>query len=74
MFTGKDLRRECGYRLRQQTEDLQVDEVRRQASEAHGVFFSVEEALAVLMRIELDAEALANLAMVEETKRGKEHE
>jgi hypothetical protein len=54
--------------------ELQVTEVRRHASEAHGVSFSVEEALAVLMRLELDAGALADLPMVEETKRGKEHE
>jgi hypothetical protein len=71
MFTGKDLRCDCGYRLQQQTVELQVAEVRRHASEAHGISFSVE---AVLMRLELDAGALADLAMVEETKRRKEHE
>lgn len=74
MFTGKDLRCDCGYRLRQQTEELRVDEVRRHASEAHGISFSVEEALAVLMRLELEAGALADLARVEETEPGKEHE
>jgi len=74
MFAGKDLRCDCGYRLREQTEELQVAEVRRHASEAHGISFSVEEALAVLMRLELDAGALADVAVVGETKRRKEHE
>ena len=74
MFTGKDLRCDCGYRLRDQPEELQVAEVRRHASEAHGISFSVEDAFAVLMRLELDAGALADLAVVEETERRKEHE
>jgi hypothetical protein len=69
-----DLRCDCGYRLRQPTVELQVTEVRRHASEAHGISFSVEEALAVLMRLELETGALADLAMVEETKRRKERE
>jgi hypothetical protein len=74
MFTGKDLRCDCGYRLRQRTVELQITEVRRHASEAHGISFSVEDALAVLMRLELDAGALDDLATVEEIKRRKEHE
>lgn len=74
MFAGKDLRCDCGYRIREQAEELQVAEVRRHASEAHGIAFSVEEALAVLMRLELEAGALADLATDEETKRRKEHE
>jgi hypothetical protein len=55
MFAGKDLRCDCGYLLREQTEELQVTEVRRHALEAHGLSFSVEDALAVLMRVELEA-------------------
>ena len=74
MFAGKDLRCDCGYRLRAQTEERQVTEVRRHALDAHGISFSVEEALAVLMRLELEAGAFADLAVVEETKRRKEHE
>ncbi|HET7129355.1 MAG TPA: hypothetical protein VFJ93_09810 [Gaiellaceae bacterium] len=74
MFAGKGFRCDCGYRLREQTEELRVTEVRRHAFEAHGISFSVEEALAVLMRLELEVGALADLAMVEETKRRKEHE
>jgi hypothetical protein len=74
MSTGKDLRCDCGYRLRQQAVELQVSEVRRHALEAHGISFSVEDALAVLMRLELDAGALDDLAAVEETEHRKEHE
>jgi hypothetical protein len=74
MFAGKDLRCDCGYRLRERTEELQVAEVRRHASAAHGISFSAEEALAVLLRFELEGGALADVAVVKETKRGKEHE
>ena len=72
MFAGKDLRCDCGYRLRGRTEELQVAEVRWHASEAHGISFSAEEALAVLLRLELDGGALADAAVVEETTPGKE--
>jgi Protein of unknown function (DUF1059) len=71
MFAGKDLRCDCGYRLRERTEELRVAEVRRHALEAHGISFSVEEALAVLLRLEL--EGSSDVAAVEETTRGKEH-
>jgi Protein of unknown function (DUF1059) len=73
MFAGKDLRCDCGYRLRERTEELQVAEVRRHASKAHGISFSAEEALAVLLRLEIEGGALADLVEVEETTRGKEH-
>ena len=66
MFADKDLRCDCGYRLRERTEELQVAEVRRHASEAHAISFSAEEALAVLLRLELDGRVLADLAVVEE--------
>jgi hypothetical protein len=72
MFADKALRCDCGYRLRGGTEERQVAEVRRHAWEAHGISFSVEEALAVLLRLELDDGVPADLAMVEETTRGKE--
>ena len=74
MFAGKDLCCDCGYRLRERTEERQVAEVRRHASEAHGISFSTEEALAVLLRFELEAGALADRTVVEETTRRKEHE
>jgi hypothetical protein len=72
MFAGKDLRCDCGYRLRGRTEEHQVAEVRRHAWEAHHIFFSAEEALAVLLRLELEGGVLAAVAMAEETTRGKE--
>jgi hypothetical protein len=74
MFAGKDLRCDCGYRLRARTEELRVAEVRRHASEAHAISFSAEEALAVLLRLVLEGGVLADLAAVEETTRRKEHE
>jgi hypothetical protein len=66
MFADKDLRCDCGYRLRGRTEELQVAEVRRHASEAHAISFSAEEALAVLLRLELDGGVSADLTVVEE--------
>jgi predicted small metal-binding protein len=72
MFTDKALRCDCGYRLRARTEQRQVTEVRRHAWEAHGISFSTEEALAVLLRMELEAGMPADLAIVEDTTRRKE--
>lgn len=72
MSADKALRCDCGYRLRARTEERQVAEVRRHAWEAHGISFSTEEALAVLLRLELDEGGPAGLAMVEDTTRGKE--
>jgi hypothetical protein len=54
MFAGKALHFDCGYRLRAGTEERQVAEVRRHAWEAHGISFSTEEALTVLLRFELE--------------------
>jgi predicted small metal-binding protein len=42
MFAGKALRCECGYEVRASDEDDFVEAVRRHASEAHGIAFSVE--------------------------------
>jgi predicted small metal-binding protein len=42
MFTGKVLRCECGYEVRASDEDDFVEAIRRHASEAHGIAFSVE--------------------------------
>jgi predicted small metal-binding protein len=73
MFADKALRCDCGYRLRGRTEEGQVAEVRRHAWEAHGISFSAEEALAVLLRFELEPdEAAARLAMVEDPTRRKD--
>ena len=75
MADHKFIRCDCGYRLGTRTEQRQVAEVRRHAWEAHGISFSSEEALVVLLRLELEPDEgeSARLAMVEDTTRGKEH-
>lgn len=45
---------DCGYRVRAASEQQQVAEVRRHAWQAHRISFSTEEALAVLLRLELE--------------------
>ena len=64
MADDKISRCDCGYRLRARTEQRQVAEVRRHAWEAHGISFSIEEALGVLLRLELEIDegAHADLA------------
>jgi predicted small metal-binding protein len=42
MFAGKALRCDCGYEVRASNEDALVEEIRRHASEAHGITFSLE--------------------------------
>lgn len=42
MFAGKAIRCECGYEVRASDEDTIVEEIRRHASEAHGIAFTVE--------------------------------
>jgi predicted small metal-binding protein len=75
MADNKIVSCDCGYRLRAQTEQRQVAEVRRHAWEAHGISFSTEEALAVLLRLKTDdGVLLARLPTVEETTPGKEQE
>jgi predicted small metal-binding protein len=74
MADDKSIRCDCGYRLRARTEERQVAEVRRHAWEAHGISFSTEEALAVLLRVELEVDeaAPAYLATVSDTASRKE--
>ena len=74
MADDKIIRCDCGYRLPAWTEERQVAEVRRHAWEAHGISFSTEEALAVLLRLELDVdeEAAADLATASDPASGKE--
>ena len=45
---------ECGYQVTATDEAGRVDEIRSHAQEAHGIAFSIEEALLVLLRSELD--------------------
>jgi predicted small metal-binding protein len=74
MADDKSIGCDCGYRLRARTEQRQVAEVRRHAWEAHGISFSTEEALAVLLRRELELHEgdLADLPTLEDKTRGKE--
>ena len=74
MADGKTIRCDCGYCLRARTEQRQVAEVRRHAWQAHGMSFSTEEALAVLLRgeLELDERESIDLAMAEDMTRRRE--
>jgi hypothetical protein len=74
MAADKVLRCDCGYQLQSRAEAEQLDEVRRHAWEDHGIVFSAEEALAVLLRLELELDEAppADVAMVEDTASGKE--
>jgi Protein of unknown function (DUF1059) len=47
----------CGFEARAEHEDALVAEVRRHASEAHGMALSHDEALLLAFRAELDATA-----------------
>jgi predicted small metal-binding protein len=42
MFAGKAIRCDCGYEVRASDEDQLVEGIRRHASEAHDIAFSVE--------------------------------
>jgi hypothetical protein len=74
MADHKVIRCDCGYRLRTRTEERQVAEVRRHAWEAHRISFSIEEALAVLLRLELELDETESTDLAEDTTRGKEQE
>ncbi len=53
MFADKALRCDCGYEVRASHEAAGVDEVRRHASEAHGIDLSVDLALDLVRRARL---------------------
>lgn len=46
---------DCGYRVRGATEEQRVADVRRHAWAEHRISFSTEEALAALLRLELES-------------------
>jgi len=48
------LRCDCGYQVIAPDEAGLVEEIRIHAEEAHGIVFSVEDALVVLLRSQLD--------------------
>jgi predicted small metal-binding protein len=45
---------ECGYEVTATDEAELVEEIRRHARDAHGIAFSVEDALLVVLRSELE--------------------
>lgn len=54
MPDDKGLRCDCGYEVTARDEATQVEEIRLHAREAHGIAFSVEDALLVVLRSELE--------------------
>ena len=50
-FPDEALRCECGYEVQASDEAAQVDEVRRHASETHGVDLSADVALDIVRRV-----------------------
>jgi predicted small metal-binding protein len=51
MFADEALRCECGYEVRALDEAARVDEVRRHASESHGIELPADIALDVVRRV-----------------------
>lgn len=56
MFADEALHCECGYEVQAPDEAARVDEVRRHASEAHGIDLPADVALAVVRRVTARAE------------------
>jgi len=56
MFADQAPRCECGYEVQASDEAARVDEVRRHASETHGVDLSADVALEVVRRVTARAE------------------
>ena len=54
MPDDKEVRCECGYEVTLTDEAELITEIRRHAREAHGIAFSVEEALLVVLRSQLE--------------------
>jgi hypothetical protein len=54
MPDDKAVRCDCGYEVTANEEATLVDEIRSHAQDVHGIAFSFEDALLVLLRSELD--------------------
>jgi hypothetical protein len=52
--TDKPLRCDCGYVVEAEDESALLDEIKRHAWEAHGIAFSTEQTLAIMLRFELN--------------------
>ena len=48
---------ECGYEVTATDEAELIEEIRRHARDAHGIAFSIEDALLVVLRSELEPES-----------------
>ena len=54
MPDDKELRCECGYEVTGTEEAELITDIRRHAREAHGIAFSVEDALLIVLRSQLE--------------------
>jgi predicted small metal-binding protein len=54
MPDDKSLRCDCGYEVTGSDEAALLEDIRRHAQDAHGTAFSVEDALLVVFRSQLD--------------------
>ena len=54
MPDDKGLSCDCGYQVTAGDEATLVEEIRRHALDAHGIAFSIEDALLVVLRSELE--------------------
>jgi predicted small metal-binding protein len=59
MPDDKVLSCECGYEVTATDEEGLVEEIRTHARDAHGIAFSVEDALLVVLRSELEPSRLS---------------
>jgi predicted small metal-binding protein len=50
---------ECGYEVPATDEAGLIEEIRRHARDAHGIAFSIEDALLVILRSELEPESFS---------------
>jgi len=72
MADDKPIRCDCGYHVRATTEQQQVAEVRRHAWRAHRISFSTEDALAILLRRELEPDETEHARLSIDTRKRKE--
>ena len=63
---------DCGFEARAADEEELVREVRRHAREAHGMALSLDEALLLVFRAGLDAEAPSTIARTGTARTPKE--
>jgi Protein of unknown function (DUF1059) len=71
MPDDKVLSCECGYEVTATDEADLVEEIRRHALDAHGIAFSVEDALLVVFRSELESSEVSTERGVHESRTPK---